>query len=111
MRACMALLGGAWTPNVIWQLSGGARRFGELLKDIPGVSPKMLSARLHELEAKRVLIRTVAPASPPAVQYALSPLGEELLPVIDSIVKVGARLLHAGGPRPERKRRTHRPEA
>ncbi len=112
MSACMALLGGAWTPNVIWQLSGGARRFGELLKDIPGVSPKMLSARLRELEAKGVVIRTVAPASPPAVQYALSSLGEELVPVIDTIVKVGTRLLHpADGRCPGHKRRTGRPAA
>jgi len=40
----MALLGGAWTTNVIWQLSGGPRRFGELSRDIPGISAKMLTA-------------------------------------------------------------------
>jgi DNA-binding HxlR family transcriptional regulator len=90
----MALLGGAWTANVIWQLSGGPRRFGELCRDIPGISPKMLTARLRALEKKRVVTREVVPSSPPSVEYALSELGKELIPVIDAIVKVGTRLLH-----------------
>ena len=93
MGACMALLGGAWTTNVVWQLADGPRRFGELVKDIPGISPKMLSTRLHELEEKGAIERTVAPTSPPSVEYALSELGRELVPVIDSIVRVGTRLI------------------
>ncbi len=94
MGTCMALLGGAWTANVIWQLSGGPRRFGELCRDIPGISPKMLTARLRDLEKKRVVTREVVHTSPPSVEYALSDLGKELIPVIDAIVKVGTRLLH-----------------
>ena len=85
MGACMALLGGAWTTNVVWQLSGGPRRFGELMRDIPGISPKMLTARLRELEDKGVVEREVVPTSPPSVEYSLSELGHELVPVIDSI--------------------------
>src|SRR5947208_5939454 len=94
MGTCMALLGGAWTCNVIWQLSGGPRRFGELSRDIPGISPKMLTTRLRELERKRVVVREVVPTSPPSVEYALSELGQELIPVIDAIVTVGTRWLH-----------------
>lgn len=90
----MRLLGGAWTTNVIWQLSGGPRRFGELCKDIPRISPKMLTARLKDLVAKGVVTRDVAPTSPPSVEYALSELGKELVPIIDTIVRVGTRLLH-----------------
>jgi DNA-binding HxlR family transcriptional regulator len=93
----MALLGGAWTPNVIWQLSGGPRRFGELYRDMPGISPKMLTARLRDLEKKKVVTRKVVPSSPPSVEYALSELGKELIPVIDTIVRVGTRLLHEDG--------------
>jgi DNA-binding HxlR family transcriptional regulator len=102
MGACMALLGGAWTTNVVWQLSGGPRRFGELIRDIPGISPKMLTARLRELEEKGVVEREVTPTSPPSVEYSLSELGHELVPVIDSIVRVGTRLLES----PRRKRAT-----
>jgi len=93
MGACMALLGGAWTMNLVWQLSGGPRRFGELIRDVPGISPKMLTARLRELEDKGVVDRRVAPTSPPSVEYSLSDMGHELVPVIDSIVRVGTRLI------------------
>jgi DNA-binding HxlR family transcriptional regulator len=97
MGTCMELLGGAWTTTVIWQLSGGPRRFGELYRDMAGISPKMLTARLRDLEKKHVVIRKVVPSSPPSVEYALSELGKELVPVIDTIVRVGTRLLRQAG--------------
>ncbi|MGH8129682.1 MAG: winged helix-turn-helix transcriptional regulator [Steroidobacteraceae bacterium] len=105
MATCMSVLGGAWTPSVIWKLSGGPRRFGELNKDIPGISPKMLTARLKELGEKGVVIRKVVPTSPPSVEYSLSELGRELLPVINSIVKVGTRLKEGAMAAPAAKRR------
>jgi DNA-binding HxlR family transcriptional regulator len=92
LSECMALLGGAWTPNVIWYLSGGPRRFGELRADIPRISAKVLSARLRTLARKGVLQRRVMPTSPPAAEYALTALGRELLPAIGAIVRVGAKL-------------------
>jgi len=92
MAECMKLLGGAWTTNLVWMLSGGARRFGELRRDIPKISPKMLTARLRDLEEKGVVTRQVVPSSPPSVEYELSDMGRELIPVIDAIVRVGTRL-------------------
>ncbi|HYE52147.1 MAG TPA: helix-turn-helix domain-containing protein [Azospirillaceae bacterium] len=92
LAECMALLGGAWAPNVIWHLAGGPRRFGELRADIPPISARVLSARLRELEARGVVTRTVAPTSPPSVEYALTVLGRELLPALAAIVEVGRRL-------------------
>lgn len=89
---CMKLLGGAWTPNVIWNLNGGPRRFGELRNDIPDISPKMLSARLRSLEADGLIQRTVLPSSPPSAEYSLTDLGKELLPIIDKIVEIGSKL-------------------
>lgn len=89
---CMALLGGAWTPNVIWYLSGGPRRFGELKLDMPPISPKMLSARLKKLESKGVIQRVVVPTTPPSVEYSLTELGRELVPAINAIVRIGHRL-------------------
>jgi DNA-binding HxlR family transcriptional regulator len=97
MAECMKLLGGTWTPNVIWMLSGGPRRFGELKRDIPKISPKMLTARLRDLEEKGVVKREVVPSSPPSVEYELSELGRELIPVIDTIVRVGTRLRESKG--------------
>ena len=93
---CMSLLKGAWTPAVIWHLSGGPRRFGELRGDIQGVSAKMLSARLRELVDKGVVARDVRPTSPPSVEYSLTELGQELSPAIAAIVNVGYRLKARG---------------
>ena len=92
MAACMEILGGAWTPSLIWKLSGDPRRFGELMRDIPGISPKMLTTRLRDLEDKGVVVRKVVPTSPPSVEYSLSELGRELVPVINTIVRVGTRI-------------------
>ena len=89
---CMAVLGGAWTPNVVWYLSGGPRRFSELQEDIPGVSAKMLTARLRSLEKKGVVNRRVRPTSPPSVEYSLTDIGLELVPAIDAIVSVGHKM-------------------
>jgi DNA-binding HxlR family transcriptional regulator len=95
LTQCMAVLGGAWTPNVIWHLSGGPRRFTELRADIPAVSAKVLTARLRSLEAKGVVTRRVMPTSPPSVEYALTALGRELVPAIAAIAEVGHKLQSA----------------
>ena len=89
---CMTLIGGMWTPNVIWYLSGGARRFSELRSDIKPISAKMLSTRLKELEEKGVVDRRVVDLSPPSVEYSLTPLGRELVPAIEAIARVGYKL-------------------
>jgi DNA-binding HxlR family transcriptional regulator len=91
---CMGLLSGAWAANVIWYLSAKPRRFGELRIDIPQISARVLSARLRELEAKGVLSRHVRATSPPSVEYELTELGRELIPVIRAIVEVGTKLKH-----------------
>ncbi|WP_246591685.1 winged helix-turn-helix transcriptional regulator [Aminobacter anthyllidis] len=88
----MSLLGGAWTPNIIWYLSAGPRRFGELRHDIPVVSAKVLTARLRDLEQKGAVWRRVMPTSPPSVEYGLTELGQEFLPAISTIVAVGHKL-------------------
>ena len=66
LTECMALLGGAWTPNIIWYLSAGPRRFGELRIDISAISAKVLSSRLRDLHDRGVVTRTVKPTSPPS---------------------------------------------
>lgn len=89
---CRDLLGGAWTPNIVWFLGGGPRRFSELRSDIPAISAKVLSARLRTLEEKGVVNRIVAPSSPPSVEYSLTDLGMELMPAIEAIVNVARGL-------------------
>ena len=92
LSECMRLLRGAWAPNVIWYLSAGPRRFGELRHDIPKISARVLSARLRELEEKGVIARRLLDSSPPSAEYALTELGLELVPAIQAIVAVGMKL-------------------
>jgi DNA-binding HxlR family transcriptional regulator len=112
LTQCMALLRGAWAPNVVWHLRGGARRFGELRIDIPLVSAKVLSARLRELEDRGVIARRLLASSPPSAEYELTALGRELVPALDAIVGVGSRLkgmeTESAGVRP-RWKAVHRP--
>ena len=69
MTECMKLLGGAWTPNVVWRLSAEPRRFSELRDDIPKISAKVLSARLRALEQNGVITRTVENYDPAERKY------------------------------------------
>ena len=88
----MSYLGGAWTPNIIWYLSSGPRRFSELKHDLSGISAKMLTQRLRHLSDIGVAQRTELSTSPPTVEYSLTPVGQELKPAIDAIVRVGEKL-------------------
>ncbi|MCJ2128166.1 winged helix-turn-helix transcriptional regulator [Methylobacterium sp. E-045] len=90
----MSLLGGVWTPEIIWNLSEGQRRFSEMRRAMPAISAKVLSARLKDLEERGVLSRTVRATIPPSVDYALTNLGKELIPAIRAIVEVGTNLHH-----------------
>lgn len=97
LGACLAIIGGAWTPNVIWYLRDGPRRFGDLRRDIGAVSARMLTVRLRRLESDGVVTRTVRDTSPPTVEYALTSLGLELVPAVEAIVDVGHRLKQLRG--------------
>jgi DNA-binding HxlR family transcriptional regulator len=92
LSECLAVIGGAWTPNILWYLASGPRRFSELRADIPLVSAKVLTQRLRELEERGILRRTATDTSPPTVEYALTVLGQEFMPAIAAIADVGQRL-------------------
>jgi DNA-binding HxlR family transcriptional regulator len=88
---------GRWKLLILRELLEGIRRFSDLqraLADVQqGVSQKVLTSQLRELEADGVITRTVYPEVPPRVEYALTDLGYELVPVLDG--------LHAWGERAE----------
>ncbi|WP_082582919.1 helix-turn-helix domain-containing protein [Frateuria sp. Soil773] len=93
LTECLALLRGAWAPNVIWCLSAEPRRFGELRHDIPRISARVLSARLRELESRGLVARSALDTSPPSAEYALTALGRELLPAVQALALVGQKLI------------------
>ena len=92
LALCMNFMAGAWTPNIIWFLSHGPRRFSELQDDVTGISPKMLTTRLKKLESDGLIKRKVMNTSPPTVEYSLTELGQEVKPVLDALVSVGVRI-------------------
>ena len=88
----LKFLSGAWTHQIIYYLSAEARRFGDLKRDLDGVSAKVLSTRLRELEESGVITRKVVPTSPPTVEYALTNLGQKFQPVLNAIIDVSQQL-------------------
>jgi len=92
LTACLKIVGGAWTPNVVWYLKEQPRRFTELKADLAGVSAKTLTHRLRRLERDGVVYRKVVPSSPPTVEYGLSALGRKLVPAVEAIARVGLEL-------------------
>ncbi|AXV82284.1 winged helix-turn-helix transcriptional regulator [Ralstonia solanacearum] len=91
----LGFLRGACALNVVWQLRDQARRFGELRHDLPRISARVLSLRLHELESRGLVVRRALDSSPPSAEYALTALGRELLPAIDILASVGQKLIAA----------------
>lgn len=86
------VVSGAWVPRILWFLRFGARRFGDLRRDLKSISPKVLTAKLRALEAGGLVVRRVIDASPPQVEYSLSPRGNAFDPVFEAMVRVSAEL-------------------
>ena len=76
--AAMAVIGGKWKVLILWALSEQVYRFGELRRQIPGVTEKVLASHLRELEEDGIVHREVHDEVPPRVEYSLTPLGVEL---------------------------------
>ena len=85
----MELVGGKWKTIVLWYLRKDKKRFSELRKLIPGITEKMLSMQLRQLEKDGFVRRTVYPEVPPRVEYALTPHGKTLLPLLEEIARWG----------------------
>jgi len=74
----LAQIGGKWTVLIINRLNAGPLRFGEIKREIGGISQKVLTATLRDLEMDGFVTRTVTPSIPPRVDYELTPLGRDL---------------------------------
>jgi DNA-binding HxlR family transcriptional regulator len=83
----LSRIGDKWTVLVVTTLGDGSRRFNELRREIPSVSQRMLTLTLRNLERDGLVNRTVTPTIPPRVDYALTELGQSLLPPITGLVE------------------------
>ncbi|MFC6749372.1 winged helix-turn-helix transcriptional regulator [Deinococcus aquaticus] len=84
------MIGGKWKAVAIYHLLGGLRRFSELQRRMPGVTQRMLTLQLRELEADGLVHREVYPQVPPRVEYSLTPLGLTLEPIVRAMLAWGA---------------------
>ncbi len=83
------VVGGKWTVQILRDLFEGTRRFGQLQQSLGGVSPKMLIARLRELEERGLVTRRLYPEIPPRVEYSLTEDGKTLRPIVDAMAHWG----------------------
>lgn len=80
--SAIALIGGKWKLPVLYNLREQTMRFNELKKALPGVTQKMLTQQLRELERDGLISRTVYAQVPPKVEYALTPIARKLEPIL-----------------------------
>ncbi len=84
------MIGGKWKPVILHMLSVGVMRFGELKRNIPPVTQKMLTQQLRQLEEDGLIHRKVYAEVPPKVEYSLTEKGETLKPVLEHLYAWGA---------------------
>lgn len=85
----MGFMGGKWKMVILWYLRKGPCRFGELNKLIPGITEKMLSIQLRQLEKDGIVERKVFAEVPPRVEYSLTDMGQNMLPMLEKIAEWG----------------------
>lgn len=95
-HAAIELIGKRWTGAIVFALTEGPLRFGELARAVPGLSDRLLSQRLRELEEEGLVEREVEPGAPVHVSYCLTTKGAELRPAIQELKSWARRWKRTG---------------
>lgn len=82
VETTLELIGGKYKALILWHLSQGKLRYSQLRDCLAGITPKMLTQQLRDLEARSLIHREVYPIVPPKVEYSLTDLGRSLLPIL-----------------------------
>ena len=90
VELALDVIGGKWKMPILWRLAKRTWRYNELRRDLAGISHKMLTQQLRDLERSGLLTRTVYPVVPPHVEYELTDLGRTTVPVIETLRSWGA---------------------
>src|ERR1700742_3278697 len=85
IRETASLLERRWQLSILYAALSGALRFNEFADAVAGISPRMLSERLRDLEAAGLVERTAIPSGPPTVEYRLTERGRKLRPIIEAM--------------------------
>jgi DNA-binding HxlR family transcriptional regulator len=92
VEATLNVIGGKWKVVILFNLtSEGTLRFAELRRKIPGISERMLTQQLRELEGDSIVYRKVYAEVPPKVEYSLTEYGKTLRPITEAMCKWGRR--------------------
>lgn len=83
VEVTLEVIGGKWKCVILWWLRRDAKRFGELRLLIPGITQKVLTQQLRELERDGLIRRETYPETPPRVEYSLTPYGETIRPITE----------------------------
>lgn len=97
VEATLTLIGDRWKVLILRDLMEGTRRFGELKKSLGGITQKVLTANLRQMEDTGLLTRKVYAEVPPRVEYTLTDTGYSLRPVLDAIATWGAEYKRKNG--------------
>ena len=92
MDLTMKFIGGKWKTIVLWYLKNKTYRFGELKRQIPDITEKMLSLQLKALEEDGLIKREVFAEVPLRVEYSMTDFGKTLIPILNEISKWGRNL-------------------
>lgn len=88
----LGILVGKWKPVILlYLLQEGTKRFSELKRNMPGITQKMLTKQLRELEDEDIIKRVVYPQVPPKVEYSMTEYGRSLEPILEAMHEWGAR--------------------
>lgn len=90
VETTLMLIGDKWKVLILRDLKEGTKRFGELKKSVTGISQKVLTSNLRDMEENGLLTRAVFPEVPPRVEYTLTELGHSMEPILDAMAKWGA---------------------
>ena len=88
-ETALDLIGGKWKGMILFYLCSDTKRFNQLMRLIPGITQRMLTKQLRDLEAHGIVHREVYPQVPPKVEYSLTDSGKTLEPVIRALENWG----------------------
>lgn len=94
VEATLDVIGGKWKPLILWQLKElEVIRYNKLQQNLHGVSPRMLTKQLRELEEDGLVNRKMYPEIPPKVEYSLTEFGKTVTPILEALCNWGSEYL------------------
>ncbi len=91
LQDTLYVIGGKWRIQILYSICMGNRRFREIERSIPGITTRMLSKELKTMEVNNLIVRTVHPTTPVAVEYSETEYCESLVPIFELMIEWGQK--------------------